>query len=97
MRHTGTVLTVATMSASVEDLIARCSPQVVRLLQLADIEASANRDQRGTTVNPEHLLIAMAQSSEGACGELIEQCGLSVADIRAGKLTPKTALPEQKQ
>ena len=70
------------------------SPVVLRLLMLASIEASANRNQRGDKVCDEHLLVAMAQSGEGLCGELVANCGLTVADLRAGNVTPKPLPPK---
>ena len=65
------------------------SPQVLRLLRLAAVEASANRNQRGEKICDEHLLVAMAQASEGLTGDLIANCGLTIADIRAMNVVPK--------
>jgi hypothetical protein len=67
------------------------SPHLKRIMQLAAIEASAKRNDRGDRICDEHVLIAMCQEGTGAGADLIKACGLSVADIRAGVLVPKTA------
>jgi hypothetical protein len=69
-----------------------CSPQVQRLLQLAQIEAGAGRNGRGDRVCMEHLLVAMAQCGEGECGDLMTNCGLTVHDVRSGNFKPKPIL-----
>ena len=65
------------------------SPQVLRILQLAAIEASANRNERGDRICPEHLLVAMLQDGTGMGAELIMNCNLTVTDLRAGNVTPR--------
>jgi ATP-dependent Clp protease ATP-binding subunit ClpA len=76
------------------------SPQVWRILRLAAVEASANRNERGDKICPEHILVAMLQDGTGAGFELISRCGLTVSDLRGGQyfdgLVPvarKTSLP----
>ena len=65
------------------------SPTVWRILQLAAIEASANRNQRGDRICDEHLLIAMLQCGEGDCGAFMASTGLTVNGIRSGNFAIK--------
>jgi len=64
------------------------SPQAVRILRLAEIESSADRSQHGDSVNAEHLLVAMAQEGNNLGAELIDAAGLTIADVRAGRVRP---------
>lgn len=74
------------MSLSIAPPQPEFSPQVLRILQLAAIEASANRSERGDKICPEHLLVAMLQDGSSIGYELISSMGLTVADIRAGRI-----------
>ncbi len=68
------------------------SPQVQRLLELADLERRRNLNGRGDrTICPEHLLVALVQDADpgSAAYGLLSAAGLSIADIRAGKVEPK--------
>ena len=70
------------------------SPHMLRILHLAQIEASINRNGRGELISPEHILIAMLQDGDPqSLGfELINNCGLTVADLRAFNAKPRIPL-----
>jgi len=69
------------------------SPQVLRLLELAAIEARRNLNQRGDRICPEHLLVAILQDADAGslAFETVSGLGLTIADIRAGQVKPKGA------
>ena len=70
------------------------STHSLRILQLARLECSANRNQMSAKIGPEHLLVAMLQDGDRASlgFELLDNCGLTIADLRSGNVKPRTPL-----
>lgn len=63
------------------------SPQMIRIIQHASIEAGS--DDGGNRITPQHILVAFLQDGTSAGAELLNNCGLTVADIRAANFKPK--------